>query len=233
MRLHGMVRAFQNLLETNENTKLTVDEAISYLIDSEWDDKHTRKLERLIRAANFRYQATMEDLEFSPQRGLDKNLITRLSDCSWVKAGKDIIITGATGVGKSYIGSALGFQACRYGISVGYYSSNRLFNELTLRKKEGTYLKMLQRIMKKEVIILDDFGLEKMGSVSRMALLEIMEDRHKRKPIIIVSQMPVSTWHDIIGEPTIADAILDRLVYNSYRIELKGESFRKKNRIED
>ncbi len=228
MRLHGMADAFKNLLETGTTMKLTTDEAVSYLTDSEWDFKHNRKLERLIKAARFRYQASLEDLDFNLDRNIDKNKIMRLSDCSWIKKGEDILITGPTGVGKSYIGTALGFQACQYGYSVGYYASSRLFAELEMSKADGTYLKVMAKIQKHNLIILDDFGLEKLKDISRMALLEIIEEFHRRKSVIVVSQIPVSLWHDIIGEPTIADAIMDRIAYNSHRIELKGVSVRRK-----
>lgn len=231
MRLYGMVSAFENLLESNKNMKLTVDEAITYLIDSEWDDKHHRRLERLISGARFRYKASLDELDYSPERNLDKNMILRLATCNWVEKGEDVIITGATGVGKSFLGSAFGYQACNYSFSVGYYSSSRIFAELNMGKKDGTYIKILQKIMRKQVVIFDDFGLEKLNQISSMALLEIIEDRHKRKSTIIVSQLPVSLWHEAIGEPTIADAIMDRLAYNSHRIELEGESVRKKKQI--
>lgn len=228
MRLHGMAEAFKNLLETGKNMKLTTDEAVSYLIDSEWDFKHNRRLERLVKAARFRYQASLEDFDFNIERNIDKSRILRLSDCSWIKKGEDILITGPTGVGKSYLGTALGFQACQYGYSVGYYPSSRLFAELEMGKADGTYLKIMAKIRKHNLVILDDFGLEKLKDISRMALLEIVEEFHRRKSVIIVAQIPVSLWHDIIGEPTIADAIMDRIAYNSHRIELKGDSVRRK-----
>ena len=228
MRLHGMAESFKNLLETGRTMKLTIDEAVSYLIDAEWDFKHDRRLERLVRAARFRYQASLEELDFNLDRNIDKNKIMRLSDCSWIKKGEDILITGPTGIGKSYLGTALGFQACQYGYSVGYYASSRLFTELEMGKTDGSYLKIMSKILKHNLIILDDFGLEKLSDVSRMALLEIIEDFHRRKSVIIVAQIPVSLWHNIIGEPTIADAIMDRVVFNSHRIELQGESVRRK-----
>lgn len=222
LRLHGMARAFRNLQESGKNMDLTGDEIISYLVDSEWDDKHNRRLDRLTRAARFRYRAALEDIDFSLERNLDKNQILRLSDCSWISRGQDLLITGPTGAGKSFIGSAFGHQGCQYGYSVGYYGAARLFNEIEAARSDGSYLKNLARVMKNKLLIIDDFGLEALNHTARMAFLEILEDRHRRKSTIIISQQPVENWHGIIGDPTIADAIMDRLAFNSYRINMAG-----------
>jgi len=223
-----MARSYQAMQQAGGNMDLTLDEAISHLVDSEWDERYNRRLNRLTKAARFRYQASLVDLDYSFDRGLDKNLILRLSDCTWINRSEDILATGPSGVGKSFIITALGFQACQYGYSVGYFSSANLFREIREAKASGSYLKYLHKVMKNTVLILDDFGLEKLDLTSRMALMEIMEDRHSRKSTIIVSQRPVALWHECIGDPTIADAIMDRVAYKSHRIELKGDSIRKK-----
>jgi DNA replication protein DnaC len=228
MRLHGMVQAFRTLQETGKNMDLTTDEIITYLIDAEWDEKHNRRLARLTRAARFRYQATLEDIDYTLDRNLDKNQILRLADCSWISRGQDLLITGPTGCGKSYLGSAFGHQACQYGHTVAYFQASRLFNEIEASKTDGTYLKHLTRIMKNDLLLIDDFGLESLTHISRMAFLEILEDRHRRKATIVISQQPVENWHGIIGDPTIADAIMDRLVFHSHRIEITGDTVRRK-----
>jgi len=228
MRMHGMARAFQTTLETGMQSKFTLDELLAHLVDAEWDDRNFRKRERLRNAANFRYQASFEELDFSISRNLDKNQILRLSDCTWVKDHRDILITGPTGIGKSFLGSALGNLACDHGFKVYYQISGRLLGTLKEAKKDGSYLKILSKILKNDVLILEDFGLSPFDEDGRLALLDILEDRHGRKSTIFLSQLPVTTWHGIIGDSTIADAIMDRIVYGSFRIELQGGSMRKK-----
>lgn len=222
MRLHGMATAFRTLQETGRNMNLTADEVVSYLVDAEWDEKQNRRLDRLTRAARFRYRAALEDIDYSLDRNLDKNQLLRLADCSWISRGQDLLITGPTGAGKSYIGSAFGHQACQHGFTVGYHGAGRLFNEIEASKSDGSYLKYLSRIMKNKLLIIDDFGLETLNHTARMAFLELLEDRHRRKATMIISQQPVENWHGIIGDPTIADAIMDRLSFNSYRIDMAG-----------
>ena len=228
MRLHGMAHAFQTTLEAGMNEKLTPDELLTHLIDSEWDERKDRKRDRLRKAAGFRYQASFAELDLHFDRKLDKNQMLRLTDCSWLKNGKDILITGPTGVGKSFIGSALGHLACEHGHKVLYRITGRLLGSLKKSKRDGSYLKMLSKLYKTDLLILEDFGLSMFDNESRLALLDIMEDRHGRKSTIFLSQLPVASWHGIIGDSTIADAIMDRIVYSSHRFELEGDSMRKK-----
>ena len=226
MNLKGMARALRNAIETG--ISLTADEFIAHLVDAEWDDRYNRRLERLIKEAKFRYKASIEEIDFSIARNLDKNMILRFSDCRWIKDKKNIIITGPTGAGKSFTASALGNQACIYGYRTYYFNTSKLFSYLKASKADGTYVKNLEKIAKAANLVLDDFGLEKLDTQSRLSLLEILEDRHGLASTIIASQIPISAWHDIIGDATIADAICDRIINSSYRIELKGESLRKK-----
>lgn len=203
---------------------------MAYLTQAEWDDKHNRKIERLIKAARFRYTASVEEIIFDPSRAIDKNQFMRFITCEFIQNRENILITGSTGVGKSFIASALGYQACSKGYKVKYYNIQKLFSKLKMAKADGSYLKEIDRIEKQDLLILDDFGLQELDNNKRQALMEMMEDRHGNKSTIIASQIPVMQWHQIIGEQTIADAILDRIVHSARRIELKGESMRKKRK---
>lgn len=227
MRLHGMARAFRATMETAVKNSFTPDELISHLVDTEWDDRFDRKLDRLIKSARFRYRASFEDIAFGSVRNLEKNALLRLSEKRWIETHQNVLLTGATGTGKSFIASALGHQACMHGFRTGYYSCSKLFTYLKIARADGNYLKALERIQRQSLFILDDLGLEPFDAESRMALLEILEDRLGRRSSIIVSQIPVSKWHQVIGDPTIADAICDRIIHSSHRIELKGDSLRK------
>lgn len=228
MKLYGMARALANTMEAGNKNQFTADELVSHLVDAEWDDRYNRKLTRLLNGGRFRYKASFEEIDFTIKRGLDKNQLLRLSNCQWIESHQDCIVTGPTGSGKSFIASALGHQACMYGFKVIYYPSSKLFAHLKFSRADGTYLKELTKILKMDIIILDDFGLEPLDAQSRLSLLEILEDRHGRRSSIFVSQLPVASWHEVIGDPTIADAICDRIIHNAHRIELKGDSVRKK-----
>lgn len=228
MRLSGFTRAYREMLETGINKEFTIDEIISHLVQAEWDDRYNRRLQRLVTRARFRYQANMEQIDYSAKRELDKTMMLRLTSCDWIKKKQNLIITGATGLGKSYLASALGHQACQGGHKVFYRNCGKLFDELKIAKADGSYIKDIGKIEKQDLLIMDDFGLKPLDNIQRLILLELLEDRHGKRSTIITSQVPLNKWYDIIGEPTIADAILDRLVHSSHRIELKGDSMRKK-----
>lgn len=227
MKLTGMLHAFRQTMETNFAHNFTSDELIAHLVDAEWEERHNRKLSRLLKSANFRYKASFEHIDFNQPRELDKNLLLRLSRCEWLNKAENVLITGATGVGKSFIACALGHQACLNEFRALYWSSLKLFSKLKFAKADGTYDKELKRIQKQDLLILDDFGLHPIDEQSKLILLELLEDRYGEKSTVITSQFPVQNWYDIVASPTIADAILDRLVHNAYQIDLKGESMRK------
>jgi len=228
MKFYGMHGAFKTTIETGKIDHYTLDQFISHLIEAEWDDRHNRKIERSIKTARFRYKASIEKIIYSEQRNLDQNKLLRFAQGDFITNGENILITGSTGVGKSYIASALGYQACIDGHRVMYFNTTKLFAKLKMAKADGSYLKELAKIERQHLIILDDFGLQSLDMQNRMALLEIIEDRNTKGSVIITSQLPVSKWYDIIGEKTIADAIMDRLVHQAHRIELSGESMRTK-----
>jgi DNA replication protein DnaC len=228
MKLHGMASAFKTSLEDGRNVHLTTDEMISFLIESEWDDRNNRRIERRIRTARFRYKANIEQIDFTIDRNLEKNLMNRFAECTFIEKNENILITGSTGIGKSYIASALGNQACMLGYKVLYTSTSKLFAMLKMARADGSYIKEAARIEKMDLLILDDFGMQPLDTHNRSALIEIIEDRHGKRSTIITAQLPVAQWHDVIGEKTIADAVLDRIVHNAYRIEMVGESLRKR-----
>ena len=228
LHFFGMCRAFETTLETGRNQNYTQDELINYLLDAEMDERHSRKIERLVRMARFRYKACIEDLTFDDKRNFEQNQILRFASCDFIRRNENIIITGATGVGKSFIASALGHQACIKEFKVLYANMAKLLSKLKMLKADGSYLKEITRMGKVDLLIIDDFGLQTLDSQSRLSFLEIIEDRHDQKSTIITSQMPVEQWYEIISDKTVADAILDRLVHSSHRIEIEGESYRKR-----
>lgn len=228
MKLHGMLRSYQTMLDSNQHHDMTHDELINILIQSEWEDRENKKITRYLTIAKFRYAASIEEINFTTNRGLDKTQVMRIADMAFIAKKENILICGATGVGKSFLSSALGHQACQSGYKTLYFNTQKLFSKLKMSKADGSYPREISRIEKYDLLILDDFGLAPLDNVARMFLLEIIEDRHGRKSTIISSQLPVAKWHDVIGESTVADAILDRLAHTAHRIELKGESLRKK-----
>ena len=229
MKLLGMLRSYQSMLSNHIHDDLTHDEVVDTLIQAEWEDRENKKINRILKRARFRYGASVEEIDFTTKRGLDKTQLLRLSDGSFLEKKENILITGATGVGKSFLSSALGHQACQLGYRTLYFNTQKLFTRLKMLKADGgSYVREINRIEKHDLLILDDFGLAPLDGVARMMLLEIIEDRHNRKSTIISSQLPVAKWYEVIGESTIADAVLDRMVHSAHRIELKGDSLRKK-----
>lgn len=228
MKFHGMQRAFKICLEAGKEEAYTADELIAHLIEAEWDERSNRSIERKVKNARFRYKAALEEVDYSSERNMDRNQILRFADCSFITRSENILITGSTGIGKSYIASALGYHACEAGYSVGYYNTAKLFARLKLSKADGSYLKEVARIERQSLLILDDFGIQPFDAQSRSILMELIEDRHGKASLIITSQVPVSGWYEVIGEQTIADAILDRIVHGAHRLELMGESLRKR-----
>ena len=227
LKLHGMYRMFEELRSNRMADSLSHDELVGHLVDAEWDDRYNKKISRLMAGAKFRYKAHVEEVSYPKNRNLDKNTVIALSRCDWVEKGENIFITGATGTGKSFLACALGHQACLKKHKVLYVNCMKFFSQLKYAKADGTYFKEMKKIQNQDLLILDDFGLKKFDADSRLMLLEMLEDRYGRKSTIIASQISVSLWFDIIGDKTIADAICDRFIHNSNKIDLKGPSLRK------
>ena len=230
LRLFGMQQSFKAMLESKSTDRFTFDQLLSTLIQAEWEEQEARKISRHLKNANFRYQASIEEINYQHERNLDKNQILRLVDCNYLKKAENVLVTGATGLGKSYIISALGEQACIMGYKVMYKNAQKLFNALRLARADGSYLKEIRKIEKQDLLIIDDFALQPLDNMSSLALMEIIEDRFAKRSIIIGSQLPLEKWYEIITEKTIADAILDRLLNASHKIILKGDSMRRKKR---
>jgi DNA replication protein DnaC len=228
LRLHGMSRTWQALLETRRQNELSLSEGLELLLQAEEQERANNRFERLRKNARFRYQSSVEELKMDASRGMDKALISSLATGEYLSKGESVLITGATGCGKSFLASALGHQACAQGYKVAYYNMQKLLLKAKISRIEGTVVKFFDNLSKADLLILDDFGLTRLEGQQQLDLMEIIEDRHGKSSTMIASQLPVASWYDVIGEETIADAILDRLVHTSYRIELKGESLRKK-----
>lgn len=227
MRLTAMAELHLKHVKDNQFSELTADEYLATLIDHEWEDRQNKKISRLLQQACFRQKASIAEVSYADARNLDKNMFTRLATLDFMTKKENIILTGASGTGKSYLAQALGHQACLMGYRVYYTNTARLLARLKLSKVDGTFIKELKKLLKVDLLIMDDFGLQAFDNHGREALMDIIDDRFNQMTTIVSSQIPVSSWYDIIGEGTIADAILDRLVNSSHRIDLKGESLRK------
>lgn len=230
LKLTGMMQALQE--QSNDDATyghLGFEERLGLLLDREADAQGNRRLTSRLKRANLRQQACIENIDYRARRNLDKAQMLSLAQCGWVKARHNILITGPCGVGKSFLACALAHKACLMGYSAQYIRAQRLFEDLAVARGDGRYLRILGGLARVNVLIIDDWGLTVLTEAERRDLLEIMEDRHQRQCTIVTSQLPVPHWHEAIGNATLADAILDRLVHNAYRIELKGESLRKKH----
>ena len=228
LKFSGMVKALAEQMAMPEIEQLSFEERLGLLVDREMTVRDDRRLKTRLRKAKLKQNASIEDLDPRQASGLDKALIVELASCQWIKQHLNLLITGPTGVGKTWIACALAQKACREGYSVRYLRLPRLLQELPIAKGDGRYPKLLNDLAKTDVLIFDDWGLSKLIAEQRRDLLEILEDRHDTRSTIVTSQLPIDQWHHIIGDPTLADAILDRLVHNAYKLNLKGESMRKK-----
>ncbi|PXX21678.1 IS21-like element helper ATPase IstB [Arenibacter sp. ARW7G5Y1] len=227
MRLGAMAQLHLQHVRDNGVADITADEYLAMLTDHQWEDRQNRKIQRLLKQAGFAQSANLAEVNYAQQRNLDKNMFARLGTLDFMARKENIILTGASGTGKSYLAQALGHQACMMEQRAIYANTARLLKRLKLCKVDGTYLKELDKLLKTDLLILDDFGLQSFDNHAREALMDIIDDRYNKASTIISSQIPVSAWYDIIGESTIADAILDRIVNSSHRLDLKGESLRK------
>ena len=228
LRLHGMVRSWTALQETRKLHELSLTDGMELLLQAEEQERDNRRFKRLEHQAGFRYKSSIEELQADPARGIDKTLLATLATGEYITKGESVLITGATGCGKSFLSSALGHQACIQGYKVAYFNTQKLMLKTKMARLEGTIYKFFEKLAKANLLILDDFGLTHLEKQQQLDFMEMIEDRHGKASTIIASQLPVASWYDVIGEETIADAILDRLVHSSYRIEIKGESLRKK-----
>lgn len=227
MQLRGMAAALTAQSQDAEAQALSFEERLGLLVDEEWTQRRNRALERLLREAKLRLAACPEDLDYSPARGLDRAFIRSLATCAFVRDHQNLLVFGATGVGKTYVACALGNAACRLGLRTRYFRLSALLTGLTLAKGDGTYPAFMSRLGKTELLILDDFGLAPLSALEARDLLEVIDERTLTRSTLVASQLPLEMWHGAIRDPTLADAILDRLIHNAHKIHLKGESMRK------
>lgn len=228
LRLAGMAEALEEQQAVPDLQGLSFEDRLGLLVDREATLRKDRRQTQLLRQARLRLQASIEDLDFRSPRGLDRSVILRLASCDWIRHHQVVLITGATGTGKTYLACALAQAACRQGLSSRYFRLPRLIEELALARADGSYPKLMDRLQKTDLVVLDDYGLAPLSQNERRDLLEVIEDRTGRSATLVTSQLPFEHWHDVVGDATFADAILDRLIHHAHRIPLKGASMRRK-----
>jgi DNA replication protein DnaC len=227
MKLSGMAEAFQQQLGSSECTRLSFDERLGLLVDSEWMAREQRKLKRRLRSAKMRYAASIEDVDFKHPRGLDRQQVLSLGNCGWIQSRHNLLITGPTGIGKSYLACAFVERACRRGYAAAYLRLPRLLQQLAVARGDGSYDRLLGRLARLDLLAIDDWLLAPLRDAERRDIIEVIEDRSERASTLIASQLAAKEWHAVIGDPNLADSICDRLLHNAHRLDLKGPSIRR------
>jgi DNA replication protein DnaC len=232
MKLIGMAEGFKEQLDQPSLRDLSFEERFGMLVERQWAWKENKRLKRLLKEAKLKLQASIEDIDYKAPRGMEKSVILSLASCGWIRNHQNLLISGPTGVGKTFLACAFAQKACREGFRTLYLRSPQLFYQIALARADGTYATLMKRLAKTHLIVIDDLGLAPLTDPERRDLLEVIEDRHGSGSTLVTSQLPIENWHDHIGDPTIADAILDRLIHNAHQIQLKGDSMRKKQKLD-
>ena len=232
MKLLGMADGFKEQIQQPSFQDLSFDQRFGMLVDGQWTWKENKRLKRLLKEAKLKLQASIEDIDYKTSRGIEKSVLMNLTSCNWIRNHQNLLISGPTGVGKTFLACALAQKACREGFRTLYLRMPQFFYQIALARADGTYGNLMKKFSKTHLLVLDDLGLTSLNDTERRDLLEVIEDRHGATSTLITSQLPVENWHDHIGDPTIADAILDRIIHSAHRIQLKGGSMRKKQTLD-